>query len=163
MRALRAFRDVVAFSKRAAVRYGLAVGLAAFAIAQLIPVARENPPVESEPPIAPEARAVLVRACLDCHSNQTVWPWYSKVAPASWLLAKDVREGRAKLNLSAWSRYSAKKQRKLLRESLEEVKEGDMPLWTYRIGHPEARLTDADRQTLERWANERIAALDAGQ
>jgi cytochrome c551/c552 len=136
--------------------------LAAFAIAQLIPVARDNPPVESEVPVTPEARAVLVRACFDCHSNQTVWPWYSKVAPGSWLLAKDVREGRAELNYSSWSRYSAKKQRKLLRETLEEVKKGEMPLWIYLFGHPEARLSDADREALQRWVDERIAALDAG-
>ena len=103
-----------------------------------------------------------MRACFDCHSNETVWPWYSRVAPASWLLAKDVREGRAELNFSSWSRYSAKKQRKLLRESLTEVKEGEMPLWVYLVGHREARLSDADRAALERWSDERIAALDAG-
>jgi cytochrome c551/c552 len=143
-------------------RFGLAFVLAVFAIAQLVPVARDNPPVESEVPVTPEARAVLVHACFDCHSNQTVWPWYSKVAPGSWLLAKDVREGRAELNFSTWSRYSAKKQRKLLRGSLEEVKEGEMPLWIYLLGHPEARLSDADREALQRWVDERIAALDAG-
>ena len=144
-------------------RFGLAFVLAVFAIAQLVPVARDNPPVESEVPVTPEARAVLVHACFDCHSNQTVWPWYSKVAPGSWLLAKDVREGRAELNFSSWSRYSAKKQRKLLRESLTEVKEGEMPLWVYLVGHREARLSDADRAALERWSDERIAALDAGR
>lgn len=144
------------------VRFGLAFAVAALAVAQLIPVARENPPVESEVPVTPEARAVLVRACFDCHSNQTVWPWYSKVAPGSWLVAKDVREGRAELNFSTWSRYPAKKQRKLLRETLEEVKEGEMPLWIYRLGHPESRLSDADREALQQWVTERIAALDAG-
>ena len=144
------------------VRFGLAFTIAAFAIAQLIPVARENAPVESEVPVTPEARAVLVRACFDCHSNQTVWPWYSKVAPGSWLLAKDGREGRAELNFSTWSRYSAVKQRKLLRKSLEEVKEGEMPLWIYLLGHAEARLSDADRAALQHWVTESTAALDAG-
>jgi len=142
-------------------RYGLLVAVAALAIAQLIPVNRQNPPVESEVPSTPAVRAILVRACFDCHSNETVWPWYSRIAPASWLLAKDVREGREDLNFSAWSRYSAKKQRKLLRESLEEVKEGEMPLWIYLLGHPEARLSDPDREVLKAWSDEQIAALDA--
>jgi len=148
-------------TKRTLARYGFAVVVAALALAQLIPVLRENPPVESEVPVTPEARAVLVRACFDCHSNQTVWPWYSRVAPASWLLAKDVREGRAELNYSTWSRYSAKQQRKLLKETLQEVDEGEMPLWIYRVGHPEARLSPADRAALQRWVDERSAALDA--
>jgi len=143
------------------IRYMVVVALAAFALAQFVQVSRENPPVESEVPVTPEARAVLVRACLDCHSNQTVWPWYSKIAPVSWLLAKDVREGREELNFSTWSRYDAKKQRKLLRESLEEVREGEMPLWVYTLGHPEAKLSPADIASLERWVAERVAALDA--
>ena len=145
-----------------AIQIGLGGAIAALVIAQLIPVSRDNPPVESEVPVTPEARAVLVRACFDCHSNQTVWPWYSRVAPASWLLAKDVREGRDDLNFSAWSRYSPKKQRKLLHKSLEEVKEAEMPLWIYLVGHPEARLSQADREILRHWVDDRIAALDAG-
>lgn len=143
-------------------RYGAIAVLAALAVAQVFPIARDNPPVESEVPTTPEARAVLARACLDCHSNQTVWPWYSKVAPVSWLVVKDVREGRKDLNFSTWSMYTAKKQRKLLRESLEEVKEGAMPLWIYWVGHPEARLSEADRAVLQAWVDERVAALDAG-
>jgi hypothetical protein len=146
----------------APVRYGVGVAIAALALAQLIPVERENPAVEAEVPTTTEARAVLVRACFDCHSNQVVWPWYSRVAPVSWLVAKDVREGRDELNFSTWSRYDAKKQRKLLKESLKEVDEGEMPLWIYLLGHPEARLSDADRALLELWVDERLAALDAG-
>jgi hypothetical protein len=144
-----------------AVRLGVAVVVAALALAQVIPVERVNPPVESEVPTTPEARALLVRACFDCHSNQVVWPWYSRVAPVSWLVAKDVREGRDELNFSTWSSYDAKKQRKLLKETLKEVDEGEMPLWIYLLGHPEARLATADRDVLERWVNERLAALDA--
>ncbi len=142
-------------------RFALIAAVAALALAQLVPVSRENPPVESEVPVAGEARTVLVRACFDCHSNQTVWPWYSRIAPASWLLAKDVREGREELNFSTWTRYDAKKQRKLLRESLEEVREGEMPLRVYTLAHPEARLSAADIATLERWISEQVAALDA--
>jgi hypothetical protein len=162
VRALRALGELSRRVPNALVRYGMAALIAVLALAQLVPVARGNPPVESEVPVPPEARALLARACLDCHSNQTVWPWYSRVAPVSWLVAKDVREGRDALNFSTWSGYSAKKQRKLLKESLEEVEEGDMPLWVYRVGHPEARLTAEDRALLQRWVDERLAALDAG-
>lgn len=146
----------------APVRVGVGVLIAALALAQLVPVERENPAVEAEVPTTPEARALLVRACFDCHSNQVVWPWYSRVAPVSWLVAKDVREGRDELNYSTWSRYDAKKQRKLLKETLKEVDEGEMPLWIYLLGHPEARISTADRALLELWVAERLAALDAG-
>lgn len=146
----------------APVRVGVGVLIAALALAQLVPVERENPAVEAEVPTTPEARALLVRACFDCHSNQVVWPWYSRVAPVSWLVAKDVREGRDELNYSTWSRYDAKKQRKLLKETRKEVDEGEMPLWIYLLGHPEARISAADRALLELWVAERLAALDAG-
>jgi hypothetical protein len=79
------------------------------------------------------------------------------------VVAKDVREGRDELNFSTWSRYDSKKQRKLLRESLKEVDEGEMPLWIYRLGHPEARLSAADRDVLETWVDESLAALDAAK
>jgi hypothetical protein len=143
------------------VRYGVGVLVAAIVLAQLLPVDRENPPAETEVPTTPEARALLVRACFDCHSNQVVWPWYSRVAPVSWLVAKDVREGREELNFSTWSRFNAKKQRKLLEKTLKEVDQGEMPLRLYRLGHPEARLSTADRDLLGRWVDESLAALDA--
>jgi hypothetical protein len=79
-------------------------------VIQFVPVDRSNPPVTSEVPASPEARAVLRRACYDCHSNETVWPWYSKVAPVSWLVARDVHKGREELNFSTWDRYATKEQ-----------------------------------------------------
>jgi hypothetical protein len=148
--------------KNPVVRYGLAVVVAALLLAQLVPVERDNPPVESEVPVTPEAHAVLVRACYDCHSNEVRWPWYSRIAPVSWLVAKDVREGREDVNYQTWSRYDAKKKRKLLKETIEEVDEDKMPLWFYLPLHPDARLTAADREVLQRWVDERLAALDAG-
>ena len=95
---------------------------------QFIPVNRSNPPVEEEVPASPEVKAVLKRACYDCHSNETVWPGYSRVAPVSWLLAWDVREGREELNFSTWNRYNQKKRGKIIKEIWEEVQEGEMPL-----------------------------------
>ncbi len=121
-------------------------------IVQLIPVDRTNPPGEGEIGTPPQVAAILQRACYDCHSNQTVWPWYSKIAPVSWLIARDVHEGRKELNFSVWSSYSDKRKQKKLRETGKEVSEGDMPPWYYVALHPEARLSDADLQTIRAWA-----------
>lgn len=129
------------------------VGVAALLlVAQVFPVSRRNPPVESDVPASPEARVVLRQACYDCHSNQTVWPWYAHVAPVSWLIAHDVEEGRASVNFSTWAAYDAAKRSKLLRESAEEIADGEMPPWYYRLMHPEARLTPAAADVLRAWA-----------
>lgn len=129
------------------------IALAAFlAIAQLVPIDRTNPPVESDVPAPPEVKAALRAACYDCHSNETVRPWYSRVAPASWLLAYDVGEGRAELNFSTWRRYDAKRQQKKLKETVDEMNEGEMPPWYYVIVRPDARLDETGRQALLAWA-----------
>jgi hypothetical protein len=120
---------------------------------------RTNPPVESDIE-APLAVAPLLRsACYDCHSNQTRWPWYSQVAPASWLLGRDVSEGRAELNFSTWDRYDAKRKLKLLKESAHEIEEGEMPPWYYLPLHREARLNDTEKQGLAAWFREEAARL----
>jgi hypothetical protein len=119
---------------------------------QFIPVETANPPVESDIPTSPAVKAVLRRACYDCHSHETVWPWYSHIAPISWLLARDVQEGRAELNFSTWNRYSTQQHVKKLKESWEEVREGEMPPWYYLPVHREAQLSAADRTLLEQWA-----------
>jgi len=118
---------------------------------QLVPVDRTNPPVETEVPASVEVRSILRRACYDCHSNETVWPWYGRIAPMSWLIARDVRDGRKELNFSTWNRYSAEQQSKKLRECWEEVAEGAMPLAIYLPLHPEARLSAGDREALRVW------------
>jgi mono/diheme cytochrome c family protein len=113
---------------------------------QLVPYGRDhtNPPVVAEPAWdSPETRALFVRACADCHSNQTVWPWYSNVAPVSWLVAHDVEEGRAKFNVSMWGQ-----QRNEGDEAAEAVREGEMPMKIYLPTHPEARLTPTEREQL---------------
>ncbi len=118
----------------------------AFVVAQLVPYGRNhaNPQVTKEPAwSAPEVRALAVRACFDCHSNETKWPAYSNVAPISWLVQHDVDEGREKLNFSEWD-----KPQKEAHEAAGEVREGEMPLAIYLPLHPEARLTDAERKTL---------------
>jgi hypothetical protein len=140
--------------RKLATRAALFLG-AVFLAIQLVPVDRSNPPVEEEVPASPEARAVLKRACYDCHSNAVVWPWYSRVAPVSWLVARDVREGREALNYSTWNRLDAEDRREALEESWEETEEGEMPLWFYLPLHPEARLDAADLAVLGAWSRQR--------
>ena len=136
------------------------LGLAAvIVLIQFIPVERSNPAVEGEIVAPPEVMAVLARACYDCHSNHTEWPWYAYVAPVSWLLARDVSEGRHELNFSTWGAYGAKQKRKKLKETAEEVAEGEMPPWYYALVHAEARLSPGEHEALRAWTAEEIARL----
>ena len=130
----------------------LSVLAVAFLAIQLAPVERANPPVEAEVPASEEVRSILRRACYDCHSNETRWPWYSRIAPVSWLIAHDVREGREELNFSTWNRLSTKKQVEALHGSWEEVEEGEMPPWFYLPAHRDARLSERDRAALREWS-----------
>ena len=131
--------------RRLIVLAGAIIVVALLAI-QLVPYGRDhtNPPVTGEPPWDSAAtRELAVKACFDCHSNETVWPWYSNVAPISWRLQNHVNEGREKLNFSEWG-TGEQETEKIVRV----VQEGEMPPWDYLIPHPEANLSDADTQTL---------------
>ena len=126
-------------------RIVMALVLAALLI-QLVPYGRahSNPPVRAEPAWADEqTRALAEKACFACHSNQTDWGWYTNIAPVSWLTQHDVDEGRGKLNFSTWDQPSRE-----ARDAAEIVREGEMPPLQYRLIHPEARLSDADREAL---------------
>jgi|WetSurMetagenome_2_1015567.scaffolds.fasta_scaffold67390_2 hypothetical protein len=101
----------------------------------------------------PEVASIVQRVCSNCHSNSTVWPWYSHVAPASWLIASDVRGAREHLNFSEWGLLSPNKSLRMIEAACDEVKAGDMPPWYYRLMHPEAKLTDKDVSTLCNWAS----------
>lgn len=117
-------------------------------IAQFVPYGHDhsNPPIVAEPVWnSPATRELAERACFDCHSNQTRWPWYSHVAPMSWLVQNHVDEGRQVLNFSEWSRGNSEAD-----EAAETVREGEMPPRSYLLLHPEARLTDTERQQLAR-------------
>jgi mono/diheme cytochrome c family protein len=130
----------------------LGIMVLGFAAIQLVPYGRDhtNPPVGAEPQWdSPATRALVVRACFDCHSNETHWAWYSNVAPASWLIYHDVKEGREKLNFSTWGQ-----QPEEAHESAEQVRNGTMPPAYYLPFHPDAQLTDAERAAL-------IAGLEA--
>ena len=121
------------------------LGLVALLILiQLIPVSRENPAVTQEIQWdSAETQALAQAACYDCHSNETVWPWYSYVAPISWRIAGHVNDGRRHLNFSEWDQPNADAD-----EIIEVIKDGEMPLRDYLMMHPEARLTDEGTQAL---------------
>lgn len=143
------------------VKIGLIVVAVVVLGIQLVPVAHTNPP-EAAPLKAPaDVMKVLNRACADCHSHRTRWPWYSRVAPVSWLVVSDVSEAREHVNLSTWGSLDPKRQAHHREEMGNEVSDGDMPLLTYRLMHPAARLSDADRAVLRRWAG--AAAVDDGR
>jgi heme-binding protein len=131
----------------------IVVGIVAlFAVAQVVPIERSNPPVTGDVGAPPDVAPVLRRACYDCHSNETGWPWYSRIAPASWLLAYDVAEGRRELNYSEWSAYPPARQQKKMKETVNEIAEGEMPPWYFVVMHPDARLAQADKDALTAWA-----------
>ncbi len=120
--------------------------LSAVAI-QFIPYGKDhtNPPVMSEVQWdSPRTQELFNRACADCHSNETKYPWYSKIAPVSWLIAHDMDEGREKMNVSMIGVQPKNK----LKDAAEEVEEGEMPILPYLIAHPEARLSDAEKKEL---------------
>lgn len=127
-----------------AIRIALIVLVVALVGIQLVPVDRSNPPVTREVRWdSPDTRAIAQRACFDCHSNETVWPWYSYVAPISWRLAGHVDDGRGHLNFSEWDQPNED-----LDEVVEVLENKEMPLQDYLLIHSEARLTDAEREAL---------------
>lgn len=130
----------------------LIAAVATLGAMQLVTCKHENPPITGELVAPPDVQEVLRRACYDCHSHQTVWPWYSHVAPISWLVYRDVTEGRRHVNFSTWTALPPEKQAKKKKGSAKEAREGEMPPWFYLPAHPTARLTEADRATLARWA-----------
>jgi hypothetical protein len=138
-------------------RVGLAVVAAVFAVTQLVPVDRHNPSanvsmsIEMSEKVPAPVERVLRSSCLNCHSNRTSWPWYSYVAPVSWVVAHDVRAGRRKLNFSEWGAYSGEKREQKLEEICDQVINGDMPNPKYLWVHRSARPTSAEREAICQW------------
>ena len=130
---------------------------------QLIPVEQSNPPEMAPLTVPDETARILTRACYDCHSNKTKWPWYSRVAPVSWWITDHVNEGREHLNFSNWGLSSAKDQAEYAEEIVEEVEEGKMPMSSYVVGHPEAALSETDIATLRAWAGQFEGAEEKGR
>ena len=119
---------------------------------QFVPVERTNPHVMSDIKAPPEIDAVLRRACYDCHSHETRWPWYSRIAPVSWWVVDHVEHGRGDLNFSMWPVFDFEEQDLAMGDIEEQIRKGEMPLPSYLILHRDARLSDADRELLLRWA-----------
>jgi hypothetical protein len=131
----------------------LALGaLAVLGVLQLVPLDRSNPPVTADFDGPPAVEAVLRQSCYDCHSNETAWTWTAYVAPASWLVVRDVHRARDEFNLSEWGQMDAEDRTELPHEVVEEVEEGAMPLPAYLLIHPEAGVSEADLATLRAWA-----------
>jgi hypothetical protein len=141
--------------------------MALLIVAQFIPVGRTNPPMDAAQtisattPIPPNVASILDRSCQDCHTSQTVWPWYGQVAPVSWLLVNHVNEGRGELNLSDWGLYTARRKDRKLKEICEQVTKGKMPLASYTLLHRQANLSDSDKQVLCTWAEATRKSLAA--
>jgi len=136
----------------------LVVLIVVFLGMQFVQPARTNPPVDASKTmfatgkVPADVRAILERSCADCHSHATVWPWYSNVAPVSWLLADDVEHGRKQVNYSVWGNYTPKRAEHKLEEICEQVEQGDMPPTEYTLLHRSAKLSDADRRRLCEWS-----------
>lgn len=128
-------------------RFAILAIVVLLVLIQLVPYGRAhtNPPVVQEPAWdSPTTRTLAKRACFDCHSNETAWPWYTNVAPVSWMIQRHVDEGRQKLNFSDWGNSRERE----VDEIAEVILEGEMPLPNYLPMHPEARLTPAEKQAL---------------
>jgi len=137
----------------------LVVLIVAFIGSQFIRPARTNPSVDESKTmfatgkVPADVRGILERSCADCHSHATVWPWYSNVAPVSWLVAEDVVDARKEMNFSVWGDYTPKRAEHKLEELCEQVEQREMPLKKYTFLHPNAKLTDADRRRLCEWSS----------
>lgn len=132
----------------------LTVVLVAFIIIQFFPIDKKNPAptpgmdfikIKNTPP---EVAAIINRSCYDCHSNETRYPWYSNIAPSSWILKNHIDEGRKELNFSTFAVYEPKIQAHKLQECIEMVERKEMPLESYFVGHQDAKLTDEQRKIL---------------
>jgi hypothetical protein len=137
----------------------LLVGLGiSFAVIQCFGPTRTNPPVveshaiQSRLQIPPRIVDTLNHACMDCHSYETRWPWYSRVAPVSWWLINNVNDGRDTLNFSEWTQYKPSFAIATLGSMATVVKRGAMPLASYKTFHPQARLSDEERKAFCDWA-----------
>ena len=146
------------------------VGLAGLVVAIVVRAQFRPPDARPDPALGLSAQAAvpgpvmstLRRACFDCHSNETHWPWYSRLPVASWLIERDVNTGRGQLNFSRWAEYNKFARVDLLDKVCERVTAGEMPLRPYLMLHSEARLTPADVAALCDWSQSEATRLVQG-
>jgi len=135
----------------------------------LVPGSPRNPPVIREKTISaaldvpPHVQKVMDKACASCHSNQTTWPWYSRVAPVSWLTARDVNLGRKAMNFSEWTEQDPSFSVGMLAAACGDIQSGRMPLAPYKMMHPEARLTPAEASAFCQWTNSAMQTIIAAR
>ena len=120
---------------------------------QFIPVERSNPPVTGKIDAPSNVLSILKTSCFDCHSNETIWPWYSYIAPVSFLVSADVKNARKRVNFSEWDKYDDEKRAKKLNAIIEDVEEGEMPLSKYTLIHPDAKMDQVKIKILKDWVN----------
>lgn len=141
------------------VKWLLIVVVCLFILVQFKRPARTNPPVDESQTIfartqmTPQVAAILDRSCRDCHSNKTVWPWYTNFAPISWFIVDHVNQGRQHVNLSEWGRLDRDHQDKKLRQICDQITDGAMPLSSYTPLHPGSKLSPEDVKTLCDWTD----------
>ncbi|HEX5398878.1 MAG TPA: heme-binding domain-containing protein [Verrucomicrobiae bacterium] len=141
--------------------------VAVFVMMQFFNPSRVNPPappggdIAATNPPPPQIMAMLHAACYDCHSDETVWPWYSHVAPVSWLIASDVNGGRRHVNFSEWPHDHPDWAARRLSDVSDELYYNEMPPVQYKLMHPASRLTGAQRKELENWADSTAKKLQA--
>ena len=154
--------------KRGGRSAAVAVGVvaAALGVMQLMPVQRPNQSSTQSKAgdiaAPPRIEATLRRACYDCHSDETHWPWYSAIAPVSWLVAHDVDYGRREMDFSQWQNYYPATRVRKLEWMGRALHEEVMPPWPYRLMHPRARLSNEERNALEQWAGVEAEAPQSG-
>jgi len=146
-------------------KLALIIVLTIFILIQFIPIERDNPVSDpsSEIELQGEVKMIVQTSCYDCHSNNTTWPWYSYVAPVSWLVTYDVHEAREELNFSMWNTYSQKRMNRKFQEIVEEIEEEEMPLPIYLLTHSKADIDQAQRTVLINWANSNLDSLSLKQ
>jgi hypothetical protein len=137
-----------------------------FVMIQFFRIDKTNPTVnaaetiEASVNVPPDIKLILGRSCNDCHTNQTIYPWYTNIQPSGWFMKDHIDDGRRELNFSVWSTYTAKRKSKKLEEICEQVESGAMPIPSYLWIHRDAVLRDGDAQALCDWAKGERAKIE---
>jgi hypothetical protein len=152
--------------KRVLMIIGAVVLLALIVIQFFRPVKNQSPVTQDDIifniDIPAGVKRTIVNACYDCHSNQTRYPWYSRIAPVSWMMASHVKEGKENLNFSDWKKYSKREQISKLNDICEMVEKGEMPLKSYTFMHSEAIILEYQQKDLCTWTEEAARKIMAG-
>lgn len=142
--------------------------LALLLLSQLIPKPKKNIPqaqgvsyqaIELSQPMPKDVQSILRTSCYDCHSNTTVYPWYSNFQPVAWWLGKHIDEGKGELNFDAWGGYRLAKKYHKLEEIAEQVEEGEMPLKSYTLIHTNAKLSSEQKDIIVNWAKQAMDSM----